>query len=525
MPDFDDTDRRLLDRIQTDFPLCSRPYMALGRDLGLTEDDVVARITRLRRDRVIRQISAIFDSRALGYQSSLVAMSVDPAREDGAATVINEHPGVSHNYRRDHAYNLWFTIGLPPTSDLETTVNRLHEMSGAEATRLLPALYVFKIGVRLDMSGRQPLDAQSAPRYEPSHQPAPDSAAPPDGPDIAIIRELQEDIATVPAPYAAMAERLHTSEPALFEHAARFVQTGRLRRVAAVLRHRDAGFVANGMAVWIAPEDRAIALGKQMASFFAVTHCYLRPTFEENWPYNIFTMIHGHTPEEDVQAVVNAISRATGLVDYSILYSTKETRRLASRTTTPLSMNGSAVTSTRVALAGVRLPPRTTRHGRSVGSARRGHEMVVGARRAASALGYKETFLPASQSADTRPCTHPVPLPCVGDGTAGTLVAVWRNRTRSRVGCANSQTGALPPWSSCARADRPATAPRSELAWRVVARRRTLLSQDPCMQPLIVSSGGTSRTCAFPSRTAATSAVTTACRRPEVAGTGGNSHL
>ena len=103
---------------------------------------------------VLRQLSAIFDTRALGYQSALVAAQIDPARIDEAAATISEHPGVSHNYKRNHAYNLWYTLATPPGDDFDAHLDALHRASGATVTRKLPTLTLYKIGVKLDMTGR-----------------------------------------------------------------------------------------------------------------------------------------------------------------------------------------------------------------------------------------------------------------------------------------------------------------------------------------------------------------------------------
>src|SRR5690242_1250418 len=130
-PALDPLDARLLNALQEQLPLIARPFQVLGKKLGLTEADVLARVQRLKTgpQRVIRQISAIFDSRVLGYQSCLVAAKVNPSRIDEAAEVISAHPGVSHNYRREHAYNLWYTLAVPPDSrlGLEATMAVLQE--------------------------------------------------------------------------------------------------------------------------------------------------------------------------------------------------------------------------------------------------------------------------------------------------------------------------------------------------------------------------------------------------------------
>ena len=129
----------------------------LGDKLGgASEAEVISRVRRLKEQRVIRQISAIFDTKSLGYESSLVAVKCDPALVDEVAAVIGAHPGVSHNYKRDHAFNLWYTIAVAPSSKLglERTTQILHETSGALGTLLMPTLHLFKIGVELDVEGK-----------------------------------------------------------------------------------------------------------------------------------------------------------------------------------------------------------------------------------------------------------------------------------------------------------------------------------------------------------------------------------
>ena len=207
----DELDRRLLNIIQSDFPLVARPFAALGERLGTDEADVIGRIARLKAEKIIRQISAIFDTRSLGYKSSLVAVKAGN-RVAEAARIINEHPGVSHNYERDHEFNLWYTIAVPPTSSLEEHVQRLHELSGAESSRMLPTLRLFKIGVELDMVGDTPITATaSKPAYSDRRRP-PEGAGGLTPLDIAVIRELQEDVALEPRPFLAAGERTGLGE-------------------------------------------------------------------------------------------------------------------------------------------------------------------------------------------------------------------------------------------------------------------------------------------------------------------------
>jgi len=312
------TDRRLLDALQRDFPLTARPFAAIGRRLGLAEDDVIAHVRRLKDDGLIRQIGAIFDTRALGYRSTLVAMRVPPERVDQAAAVVSGHPGVSHNYRRDHIWNLWFTLAVPPDDDLKATAVRLTQEAGGYPYRSLPALRVFKIGVRLAMSNEG-----AAPRAEGLTAASPPRPVSPR--DRAFVRALQDDIEIVAQPFGAAAGRLGVSQEEIFIWLRQAAAAGWLRRFAVILNHRRAGYGANGMVVWRVSPQRLEEVAAVASSFPQVSHCYQRPTFID-WPYALFTMIHARS-EEECQAVAEDISRRTGVADYAILFSTREYKK------------------------------------------------------------------------------------------------------------------------------------------------------------------------------------------------------
>ena len=322
----DRIDQELLNLVQVEFPVVPAPFATLGEALGVTADDVIERLGTLKKNKIIRQISAIFDTRALGYRSSLIATRAPVDRVDEVAAIISEHPGVSHNYRRDHEFNIWWTIAVPPSSSLEEHVDTVHTLAGAEQTRLMQTIRMFKIGVDLDMTGKRPMDAKTTlPAYKASSK----AGEALDAHEIAVLRELQEDIALEPAPFAAMARRIGTTEDDVIATYGRFVTEGRCRRFAAVLHHRQAGFVANAMSVWKVPEERIDDVGMQMAGFAAVSHCYQRPTYPD-WPYNLFGMLHGRT-KGDCEEAADAISRETGVTEHAMLYSTKEYKKVRVR--------------------------------------------------------------------------------------------------------------------------------------------------------------------------------------------------
>jgi DNA-binding Lrp family transcriptional regulator len=320
----DGLDKALLNLLQGRFPLAPRPFAEVGRLAGVGEEEVLRRTQRLVDERIIRQVTPIFDTRVLGYRSMLVAAKVDPEHPHRAARVINAHPGVSHNYLRNHDFNLWFTIAVEPDSrlGLEGTLEVLAEEAEAASMRELPTLALFKINMDLEMVGGTAELARAAVAVPP-HEP---EAIPLSDLDVAVVRALQGDMPIVPEPYAPAARQLGIRVPALLDHLESMRERRALRRVAAILFHRRAGFSANGMGVWRVPEDRVLEIGPRMAAFRGVSHCYQRPTYPD-WPYSLFTMAHGRSKGE-CDAVLEAIAEDTGIRERATLYSSTEFKKI-----------------------------------------------------------------------------------------------------------------------------------------------------------------------------------------------------
>jgi DNA-binding Lrp family transcriptional regulator len=320
----DDLDRRVLNLMQGSFPIAQRPYERVAELGEISEAEVMSRVQRLLEKRIIRQVTPIFDTRALGYSSMLVAAKVDPENPHRAAQVINQHPGVSHNYLRNHEFNLWFTIATEPDSQLglEGTLDVLAREAGAESVRQLPTLKLFKIRMDLEMEGDTKALATAAQATEPIEL----DPQPYDEFDIAVIRALQGNMAVVEEPYAEAAAVLGLSQERFLDHLAGMQERGLLRRVAAILYHRRAGFSANGMGVWQVPEAQIPDIGRRMAAVRGISHCYQRPTYED-WPYSVFTMAHGRSKEE-CDAVLDAIADQTGIHERATLYSSTEFKKI-----------------------------------------------------------------------------------------------------------------------------------------------------------------------------------------------------
>jgi siroheme decarboxylase len=320
----DELDRRLLNLMQGSFPLEPRPYARVAELAEVAEQEVLARVQRLVGERIIRQVTPIFDTRALGYSSMLVAAKVDSENPHRAAQIINSHPGVSHNYLRNHEFNLWFTIATEPDSGLglDGTLDALRDATGAESIRQLPTLKLFKI--RMDLEMQADTEALASPgTAEAPHELEPVELS---ELDVAVIRTLQGDMPIVPEPYKPAAGSLGVPVGALLEHLESMRARGALRRVAAILYHRRAGFSANGMGVWRVPDQQIVDIGPRMASFRGISHCYQRPTYED-WPYSVFTMAHGRSKDE-CDRILDAIAAETGIEERATLYSSTEFKKI-----------------------------------------------------------------------------------------------------------------------------------------------------------------------------------------------------
>jgi DNA-binding Lrp family transcriptional regulator len=329
----DETDKRLMNLLQSSFPLDPEPFALVAAEAELALEDVLARTQRLLDGRIIREITPIFDTRALGYESMLVAAKVDSDNPQRAAAAVNAHPGVSHNYLRTHDFNLWFTIATPPDSKLglRGTLDALMAETGAESMRELPTLTLFKINMNLEMEkGTEALAAavEAAPPRELEAQPYDDD-------DIALIKALQGPMAAVERPYDDAAAELGIDTETLLERLRSLADRKILRRVAAILYHRRAGFSANGMGVWKVPEEEIMETGARMASFRGISHCYQRPTYAD-WPYSVFTMAHGRSKQE-CDAILDSIAADCGIGPdgRATLYSSTEYKKIRLHYFTP----------------------------------------------------------------------------------------------------------------------------------------------------------------------------------------------
>lgn len=314
---FSETDNRLLELLQQDFPLISKPFQKFSEEIGITESEVLERTKFFTENDIVREISGIFELRKLGYSSTLVAAEVDEEGIDDVTGTINAHPGVGHNYLRNNAFNIWFTFAVPPEKSLEEELDKLLGIPHVQRYMQLPTEKTYKINAQFKLTGD---NGETAKRklYNVSKDVVHDV-------DRDLVRELQKHVPVVSEPFKVMADNLGIQEDELFDRIKSLKASGCLRRIAGVLRHRKVGFSANAMVCWSVDEDKVDATGEFLTQFPEVTHCYRRRTYDF-WPYSLYSMIHG-TDREACDQFIDSLKEKIEYTDCKVLYSSKEFKK------------------------------------------------------------------------------------------------------------------------------------------------------------------------------------------------------
>ena len=321
--ELDELDGKILSAIQSDFPVAEQPHQVLAERLGGDEQEVLRRVSRLRSGGVIRRLGAVFDSRSLGYASTLVAGRVPPERLEEVAALVSQLPGVTHNYRREHARNLWFTLTARSDREISEILDDLRQRTGIAEFDSLPALAVYKIRVNFAMGP----DGASA--DSPATPVASGPAEPLSEQQKQLVRLLQEDLPDTLRPFDEPARQLGWPLDRVLEQIDSWRARGVIRRFGAVVHHRRLGFDANGMAAFDVPPDRIDEAGRRLAERPEISHCYRRPALED-FPYNLFAMIHGRSVDE-VRAVATQAAEEQGLPNFDVLFSTAEYKKESMR--------------------------------------------------------------------------------------------------------------------------------------------------------------------------------------------------
>ncbi len=293
--------REVLTSVQSALPIDAHPYAVLGETCGGDEVSAFAVVETARKAGIIRRIGASFDSYKLGYVSSLAALAVPHERLENVAEIVSAHSSVTHNYERDDRYNLWFTCIAHGHNALARELSDIQCETGIDDMLVLPALRLFKVRVAFDVRNEvSRLDVASQVSDVPDCI-VPAKVAPLDSDNIdrALVRVLQGDLAGDIQPFALVALRVSRqiecpmAEFEVLDRVRMLMEKRAIRRFGAMVYHRKMGFSCNAMAVWNIPDHQVEQAGAILARPAHVSHCYERPR-RAAWPWNLYTMIHGH---------------------------------------------------------------------------------------------------------------------------------------------------------------------------------------------------------------------------------------
>ncbi len=307
--DIDLQDARLIDRLQRSVPLTERPFSDLGTELGLSEAAVLDRLTQLLGSGVLTRLGPLYQIERAGGQFILAALQVPQQRYAEVTAQVNALPEVAHNYRREHALNMWFVVAAETPAVAWATCDQIEAATGLPV-HAFPKEREYFVGLYLPLLDRPdpaPPAAQAAPAA---------TALVLTEFDRALIAATQSGLPLVPRPYDAVAAMLGSSSAAVRERLAALLAAGVVRRIAAVPNHYRLGYTANGMSVWDVDDAEVDRLGELLGSPPGVSHCYRRPRKPGVWRYNLFAMLHGHSREqvlaqaEQVAALLGPACRA-----------------------------------------------------------------------------------------------------------------------------------------------------------------------------------------------------------------------
>ena len=321
-------DRSILNLIQGAFPVDPRPYKKIGAETGMSEHEAFQRIQDLKEKKIIRRIGGIFDSRNLGYVSTLCAAKVPQEKIPILAEIMQGMTEITHNYLRNHHYNMWFTIIASSYERMEQILNQIKTVLGSDEVYSLPALKMFKIEVRLPLleeKGKGKTTEEAVAKGEPRRKSETSYGYVFNEDDKALIRKLQDNLPQSLTPYSELSKELDIEEEEVLARIRDFLQRGILRRLVAILYHQKAGFTSNVMGAWCVSEEAVNEVGVRMARFNEVSHCYQRPSFPD-FPYNLFTMIHCQSDQE-CKDIIARMSKENQIKDYTLLFSQAELKK------------------------------------------------------------------------------------------------------------------------------------------------------------------------------------------------------
>nr|WP_246534577.1 Lrp/AsnC family transcriptional regulator [Aliiroseovarius lamellibrachiae] len=302
----------MLDGWQRDFPITSHPFHPIAHALGIPEDEVLARLTRLKDDGQISRLGATCAPNTVSA-STLAAVAAPKGRIEEVAAIIGAEPGVNHSYLREDHWNLWFVMTGPDRAYVDAALARISENTGLRVLDLrLMRPFNIDLGFRLTGEGH----AMPPPRRV-------DHSVLMQG-DKEILSVLSDGMPITATPYAQIAAGLGRDEGDILNRVKRLGDAGLITRLGVIVRHRKLGWTSNAMVVWDVAEDQIASIGPKLAAQKGVTLCYERRPVADVWPYRLYTMFHSQSREaahENIDAAA-ALPELAG-VSKKILFSTR----------------------------------------------------------------------------------------------------------------------------------------------------------------------------------------------------------
>ncbi|MCB1959305.1 MAG: AsnC family transcriptional regulator [Rhodocyclaceae bacterium] len=318
----DEYDFRLLNNFQRDFPLVTRPFQRIARELDCAESTVLERLAILCRSGSVSRVGAVFSPRRVGA-STLAALQAPPDRLEAIARVVSAHPEVNHNYAREHAWNLWFVVTAPDAVILARVLRDIRRDTGCPVIAL-PLRVEFHIDLGFDLATRS--------RTVSHVSRGPSQPVLLTGEQSAIVAALQGGIPLLARPFARIGREAGVSESTVLHTLRDWVSRKVIKRFGVVVRHHELGYRANAMCVWDVPDDAVDAVGNRLAAADDVNLCYRRERAEPGWRYNLYCMIHGHS-RAAVRERLSQIVAQCGLAGYpsDVLFSTRRFKQCGAR--------------------------------------------------------------------------------------------------------------------------------------------------------------------------------------------------
>ncbi|WP_406644791.1 AsnC family transcriptional regulator [Aliisedimentitalea scapharcae] len=308
----DPIDQTLLNDWQRDFPLVDRPFATLGRAVDITEDEVITRLSRMRKSGRITRVGATITPGTVSA-STLAAVATPPEQIEEIAALIDAEPGVNHNYLREDHWNLWFVATGPDTDHVEATLARIERRTGLKVMDLR-LVRPFNVDLGFCMRGDT--------RVVPKPRTADTSVMQPG--DKQVLQVLTRGLPITSEPFAEIAAQLNRDVTEVMHRIDILTRAAIISRLGVIVRHRALGWSANAMVVWNLSPDQIDLAGPALAAHPGVSLCYERRPVEGHWPYRLYSMIHARSRSEALATLQNATTLPElADVEHKVLFSTR----------------------------------------------------------------------------------------------------------------------------------------------------------------------------------------------------------